>query len=593
MLFGYIKRKVNIESQLEILQKKINSLSITDEEKFSLLDDLKVVKKSQVKANFKLKRTLVDKDIATNLLKQNVDELQNKNEIIESQIAFKEQILANVNHELRTPLNAIIGMSDLLQNTPLNDQQKKYTDLIKRSGDNLFIIINDFLTISSMKAGKFELRPQPFSLKEICQDLHNIFSIHTTLGDIDLVFESGDFTNDIYLGDATRIHQIFQNLLNNAIKFTNEGSVRFSCTLKEDRGQTKLIQFLIEDSGVGIPKHMQANIFDSFTQAYTASEKGYSGTGLGLNIVQHLVHLMKGSISFESEENVGTKFKVEIPFEHIQSNVAKKEDKVKQLCVPTAWKKYKSLLIEDNKANIFYAGELFKRWNLDLDVAENYKEGVEMAKSQNYDLILCDLNLPDGYGIDLINDIRSDKDAKSNQSKIAIITASILQSDKDKAAELDIIGYIEKPFLASTLLRELYKIFGNDENYVDTVISTQQSHAEEELYDELNKISTNPKVHLEFLTIFLKQFKNDIGDLTEAVSREEYDAIFNIAHKMKSSVKYFDPSMHHHVSLLEEYGSNNDAIELIKDEYQHLFKRSRTKIPELEKIAEKLTSSLR
>ena len=553
---------------------------------------MKSVRKSLQKADFKLKRILVDKDIVTNVLKQNVDTLKNKNHIIEEQIAFKEQILANVNHELRTPLNAIIGMCDLLQSTSLDEQQKEYTDLIKRSGDNLFIIINDFLTISSMKAGKFELRMQPFTLKEICQDLFNIFSIQTNLGGVELLFDSDDVINDTYLGDPTRIHQIFQNFLNNAIKFTKEGSVKLSCKLKEDKGRTKIIQFVIEDTGVGIPQDMHATIFDSFTQAHTVSNKGYSGTGLGLNIVQHLIQLMDGTISFESTENVGTRFTVEIPFEHMQSNISKGEDRLKQLSVPEEWKNYKILMVEDNRTNIFYASELFRRWNLNIEFAETYQEGLFKAVSQKYDLILCDLNLPDGYGIDLINEIRTNNFAKSNLSKIAIITASILQSDKDKAAQLDIIGYVEKPFLAATLLRELYKIFGNDVNYIETEDSNQSSDAEVELYNELNKISTNPKVHLDFLNIFLKQFKSDINDLTDAVGKEEYEAIFNIAHKMKSSVKYFDPHMHHHVSLLEKYGSSQEPISMINDEYHHLFKRSKTKIPELEKIAEKLTTSL-
>lgn len=560
-------------------------------EKLSLLDDIFSLNKSLVKSEFKLKRTLVDKDIVTNLLKQNLEELQKKNEIIKDQIAFKEQILANVNHELRTPLNAIIGMSDLLEKTPLNLQQKKYTDVMRRSSDNLFIIINDFLTVSSMNAGKLQLKHQPFTFHEICQDLYKIFSIQTDSKNLKLVFESCDFVNDTYLGDPTRIYQIFQNLLNNAIKFTKKGSVKFTCKVEKTHGQTKIIKFCIEDTGVGIPEEKQATIFNSFTQAFTANEKGYSGTGLGLNIVQHLVHLMDGTITMESKLNIGTKFTVKIPFKCIQKNIAKKENIVKQDIIPEEWKDYQILMIEDNIANIFYAKELLKRWNINTKFAETYQEGLEMAKSNNYDLILCDLNLPDGNGIDLIREIRTDKKAKSCNSKIAIITASILQSHKDKAAELDIINYIEKPFTSSTLLREFHKIFDNNESYINQSDWSNLEQTEVEIVNKLNSIAMNPEVQLDFANLFLKTLKNDLGTLSNAVKESKHDTIFNIAHKLKSSVKIVLPDLFSHLSLLEKYGQNNECIDLIKGEYKLLSEQSKIKISILEKLTKKLKAT--
>lgn len=592
MLFSYSKRKVVIDTQQEILFKKIASLSISDEDKESILKDFKSLQRSLAKADFKLKRTVVDKDIVANVLKQNVDTLQQKNEIIKEQVAFKEQILANVNHELRTPLNAIIGMCGLLQNTTLDNKQKEYTDLIKRSSNSLFIIINDFLTVSSMKAGKFELRKKPFTLHEVSSDLYNIFSIQTDQLGIDLIIDGAGISNETFLGDATRIHQIFQNLLNNAIKFTKEGYVKMSFRLKEDLGKNKLIEFIVEDTGIGIPADKQADIFDSFTQAHTARDGGYAGTGLGLNIVRYLIHEMDGSISLESEENVGSKFIIEIPFEHIECNPSKKKDKLEEQIIPDHWKEFNILMIEDNKANIFYAKELFRRWGLNLAVSESYKAGLNKAIGQEYDLILCDLNFPDGYGLDLIKEIRTNQAAKSNKSKIAVITASILKSDKDKAAKLDIYGYVEKPFSPAKLLAELHKIFDSQKENIDLATDKKDRPTGVYFKEKLNKISSDPKVHLEFLNIFLSQFKQDFGSLGEAVLKREYEEIYSIAHKMKSSIKFVDSDMHKHVSLLEQYGHKNETFDLINKQYQHLFRRSKMTIPELETIVVNLSTSL-
>lgn len=483
-------------------------------------------------------------------------------------------------------------MCSLLQETALSKVQQEYIDILNRSGANLMIIINDFLTISSMNAGKLEFRPRPFAFNEICEDLYNIFSIDTNAKGIELKFGPCDFKDIIFLGDPTRIYQIFQNLLSNAIKFTSHGSVQIMSKVIEDNEDQKLLRFEIKDTGRGIPLDKQQTIFESFTQAHRAEEIGYSGTGLGLNIVKHLVEFMNGKVSLVSEENVGTTFTLDLPFE-----LAPKEDKIKPVNrkvakVPEEWQALKFLMIEDNLANIVYARELFRRWKLDITFCETYNSGLQAAKENSYDLILCDLNLPDGYGIDLLKEIRSDYNALSQSSKMAIITASILQADRDNAASFDIEGYIEKPFVPQKLLTELHLILKSNISFDEPKIKNDIVEQREGIETALNGISKNPNVHLELLEIFLSQFRTDIDVLSKSVDKEDHSNIYSAAHKMKSSLKILDKEMYEQVSLLEKYGSEKEDISKIKSEYLSFHQKFKNKIPVLEQTKKKIENDL-
>ena len=526
------------------------------------------------------------------MLNQNLDVLNNKNKIIEEQIAFKEQILANVNHELRTPLNAIIGMCSLMEETSLSKVQKEYTDILRRSGENLMIIINDFLTISSMKAGKFEFKLRSFTFKELFHDLDNIFSIVTTSKGIQLSFEESSFIETAFLGDPTRIFQIFQNLLNNAIKFTTEGSVNVSSRVIDKEENFKVIEFTIRDTGIGIPLANQESIFESFTQAHKAEEHGYNGTGLGLNIVKNLVQLMDGSISFTSEENVGTSFVIKLPFELAPEGEQVGASHVKRMTVPEDWKGLKFLMIEDNLANIVYARELFKRWKLDIKFCKNYKSGLKEATHNFYDLILCDLNMPDGYGIDLLQDIRSNENAKCQKSKMAIITASILQVDKDNAENFDIDGYVEKPFTPQSLLSELHLILKSNFTLEPEPDQVSEELDNGDVQGKLDNISKNPNVQLEFLNVFLSQFKLDVVHLGRSVNDKDHESIYQTAHKMRSSLKIFDLEMYEQVTLLEKYGSDKEDFCLIQDEFLSFNKTYITRVAGFESTMDSIKHKL-
>jgi len=494
-------------------------LQIDKANKDVLIEQFGGIIKEFEKKEFKLKRTIVDKDIITNILNENIKTLEAKTKIIEEQIAFKEKLLANVNHELRTPLNAIIGMSSLLETTSLSQDQKKYTNIIKRSGTNLITIINDFLTLTSIKQGEFKLNLRPFYIHDLLNDFDTTFSSRIKYKGIEFRISVDYKIPKILVGDETRIYQVLQNLLTNAIKFTQKGKVELNIFVKEDLEEKKLIAFSIKDTGIGIPKEKQESIFDSFTQAHTAGNRDYMGTGLGLNIVKTLTNKMKGEISLKSEENVGTEICVFLPLE-----VGKEETQMLNasnsiINIPDVWKRKKFLMIEDNRANIFYSKQLFDKWALNITFKETYKEGLKEATENYYDLILSDLKLPDGNGIDLLTKIVSNNNSACNNSIFSVITASISEADKERASAIGIKAYIEKPFNPETLFKELQNLLGNNKVIVkDKVIigdnenDLSQDCSIEKIKKQLNSISSELKVQLEFINIFTNQLKNEVDN---------------------------------------------------------------------------------
>lgn len=563
------------------------------------LEVKKIEKKTEI-LSFQLKRAEVNRGIVTNILNGNVAELESKNKIIEEQIAFKERLLANVNHELRTPLNAIIGMSSLLKDTELSQEQKEYINIIQRSGDNLFTIINDFLTMSSVKEGKIKLKIRPFSLNELLSDLSIIFRKKTLSKGIDFKITIEEGTPDTLLGDETRIYQILQNLLTNAIKFTTQGVVQVLVKELEDIDELKTIEFTVSDTGIGIPLNKQETIFDSFTQAHTAGNRDYMGTGLGLNIVRSLTHIMEGKVSLESEENKGTKVCVTLPLKVASENISKGKVREEDIPIPSSWKTKKFLMIEDNKANIIYARELFKKWGLQIVFMETYADGLKEANENYYDLILSDLKLPDGNGIELLKSVRSNSDSACHHSKLAVITASISRTDKERAAELNIASYIEKPFIPVKLLSELHKILEGSAPRSTRIILDDKSGTTvsddldvSSLQNLLRSISSNETVQHELVSVFLDQLHVDVNALESVVREGNFLKIFNYSHKLKSSVKIFKlEEMYNDVAEMEQIANSTKDLEQLKKLFQSFNKNANITLPKLSKIRSMLEEKL-
>ena len=248
---------------------------------------------------------LRQKQKAARLLEKQNREIEQARARAEQSEKFKEQFLARMSHEIRTPLNAVIGMTGLLLDEPQPPKTENYLKSIKQAGEHLTGIINEILDLSKIDAGKLELYEAPFHMPDLLKDIGNLFQTRAKEKELQLIIEKADGSPDWFLGDSNRIRQILVNLVGNAIKFTDQGSVQVKMTADDIRENKAMITFSVEDTGPGIPKEAQAKIFEEYVQAGQAGDQKVAGTGLGLSIVRKLVNRMGGTLALESEPGKG------------------------------------------------------------------------------------------------------------------------------------------------------------------------------------------------------------------------------------------------------------------------------------------------
>ena len=364
---------------------------------------------------------------------------------------LKTAFLANMSHEIRTPLNAILGFSKMLIKPDVaEDKQKQYIEIIKNSSDQLLTIINDIVDISKIEANQIKIDDKSVViLNELITEIHSLFKSTAQVNNIRFNYSYGlsDVQSNIY-ADGVRLRQILTNLLSNAIKFTSEGQVKFGYTLKND-----ILEFFVEDSGIGIARDKQNLIFERFSQADLTTPKLFGGTGLGLSIAKALVELHGGKIWVESEINKGSKFIFTIPYRPVYSNQKKykSESKGEQ---DIDWRDVTMMIAEDEEINYLFLKEFLAKTHINLIRAKNGFEAVELyKKNSNMDLILMDIKMPvlDGY--------EATKQIKELGKNTPIIaqTAFVFEDDKSRISKSGFDDYISKPINEIKLINTIKK----------------------------------------------------------------------------------------------------------------------------------------
>ena len=369
----------------------------------------------------------------------------------------KHQFLANMSHEIRTPMNAIKGMTDILIRRNPKDDQKEYLESIKQSSDSLLVIINDILDISKIEAGKIELEEEPFSIQELVDNVHTIMQFKAE--EKGLVLKMDIPSESLYVkGDATRLRQILINILGNAIKFTEKGLV--TTALKADKEGDKLqLHFTISDTGIGIDKDRMDKIFKSFEQAYSDTSRKFGGTGLGLSISKMLVELQQGKIWVESEKGKGSQFHFTIAYQIAKPiHVGDKTDDPDRN-IADELKGIRILLVEDNPFNVVVAQEELEDAieNVTVEVAVNGLIAVEKLKSQAFDIILMDVQMPTMNGYEATKAIRAFDNEKAGTPIIAM-TANVLKDEVDLCYQAGMNDFIGKPFDTKELIQKIYSL---------------------------------------------------------------------------------------------------------------------------------------
>jgi len=375
---------------------------------------------------------------------------------------LKESFLANMSHEIRTPMNAIIGFSDVLYKRKLGVQEKEFVAIIKTAGENLLKIINDILDISKIEAGMMTFEENNFSIQETFKSINTMMLGRAKEKNLELVFSCDEDVPDTLLGDETRLTQIIINLVGNAIKFTNEGSVQVHGKVSKKDKENTLVEFSIIDTGIGIPKDKLATIFERFQQAESHTTRKYGGTGLGLSIAKQLIELQGGKLSVKSKLDEGSVFTFFISYKNtieIQAPLVQIEKKY----ALDELSKLNILLVEDNQLNVMLISSLFSENHLKFEVAENGKIGIQQLKENenstapitNFDIILMDMEMPEMNGYEAVKIIRN---KLKNNVPIIAMTANAMAGEREKCLDLGMNDYISKPIDANQLFEKIYDL---------------------------------------------------------------------------------------------------------------------------------------
>jgi len=484
--------------------------------------------------------------------------------IAEDAVKAKQQFLSNMSHEIRTPMNAIIGFTKVVLKTELSTKQREYLDAIKISGDALIVLINDILDLAKVDAGKMSFEQTPFKITASLSAMLHLFETKIQEKNLELIKDYDERIPNVLVGDPVRLHQIILNLVSNAVKFTNEGKITVSTRLLSEDAEKATVEFMITDTGIGIPANKIDYIFENFQQATSGTARLYGGTGLGLAIVKKLVEAQGGEIALKSKLKEGSSFSFSLNFRK-----TKAEAEVESVIhIPDEESKnIKVLVVEDIALNQLLMKTLLDDFGFERDIAANGKIAIEKLQAKSYDIILMDLQMPEMNGFEATEYIRN----KMN-SKIPIIalTADVTTVDLAKCRSVGMNDYIAKPVDERVLYSKIVGLVKKAHPVnipMDVLFSSVKKPRCIDL-DYLNhRTKSNPVVMMEMISLYLEQTPPLILAMKKGFEQKDWASLHSAVHKMipSFSIMGIHISFENMAKKVQEYAHTQESSEEIND----------------------------
>ncbi len=550
-LISEIDERKKIETELEMLNADLEN---------RVFDRTVALERSNIileETNAQLEEEIQEHTNTLIMLREKENDLERALNIAREANMAKTQFLANMSHEIRTPMNGILGMINILIMTSLTEEQSNYLQTIQSSTHTLMSILNDILDFSKIEAGKVSLRHEKFSLLNTLNDLNNLFSSSAVHKGIELNFSVEQSFSDLVYGDEIRLRQILSNLIANAIKFTNDGSINVSCDKIHEENNKIDVRFKITDTGIGISKGEIDHIFDRFVQGSNTEASKTKGTGLGLAISRMLVELMGGKIYLNSQLNIGSEFIVEIPFEvcfddaqiplQNRKNLFDGDHLVEGLDI---------LIVEDDLTSAFVMQMMMSKAGAKVDLAENGELAVEKSSQKVYDLILMDVNMPILDGLNATRKIRlsGNLDNKGHPVPIIAITAYANEEDEKRCLSYGVNDYVSKPVDFETLFEKINKLCEMEVSQMEKNKGEYASNASESILEDNTKKKHDLNTVIETLTkesgfdlettyFVIETYLNQTKEILESIKSlidsditpSKFIEIGKLLHKLKGS----------------------------------------------------------
>ncbi|MCP9199529.1 ATP-binding protein [Gramella sp. GC03-9] len=463
-------------------------------------------------------------------------ELEEAKEFAESLLARREQFMAAITHDLRSPLTTVMGYTDLIQKTGLDEKQKHYLTQIKKSSQFILHLVNDLLDLSKLEAGKMLIEKISFNPKKLIEDTINNVIPAEKNKDVEIKVEFSPATNAQIQGDPFRIKQILANLISNAWKFTEKGHILISAELIEKQADDHILKLKVKDTGIGISKAMQENIFEEFSQENSSIEKRFGGSGLGLAITKRLTELLEGSIKVDSEPGKGSEFVISIPVKKLSGarEEIEKEEQEPEITMPKKFENIglSALIVDDEPGQLSLTVELAKSMGFEIDTASNGKIALEKLSEKEYDIILTDIQMPVLDGFDLIEIIREQEELKDLP---VIALSGRTDVSKEVYSRVGFNNNLLKPYKPGDLKKAIAELLEIRYRKEDTIEKSKSEKLVGDTYDlsEIFEFSGQDEAAMQtILQAFLEGAGESLRELEQAYKNEDQDRMGKLAHRM-------------------------------------------------------------